>query len=154
MYTEQDLNAIVSQQKKRWLILSVPCVVLLAGMIASLVVRIEWLSALLTILMGVILIAGYDLLIRPLHRYYVFLRDALNGIVRETDCNFLSISRTEEPVEGVMCRTLMVTQMDDAGMPFERLFYFDALKEFPEVEVGQPLHIRFHDRSVVAMEMR
>lgn len=154
MYTEQDLTAIIAQQKKRWLILGLPCLVLFAGLIVSLVVRIEWLTALLTILIGAILIAGYDLFIRPLHRYHVYLRNVLRGIIREADCEFLSITRTEEPVEGVLCRTMMVSQLDDDGMPFERMFYFDALKDFPELVPGQKLHVRYHDRYAVALELR
>lgn len=153
MYTEQDLQDIIHQQKVRWLHLGIPCLLLLAGLIASLVVRIEWLTALLTILIGVILIAGYDLYIRPLRRYHIFLCNALRGLVRDTECYFQSISRTEEPVDGVLCRTMLVTDHTDEGKPYERLFYFDSLKEFPPMEPGQKLHVRFHDRSVVALEL-
>ncbi|MBQ8653583.1 MAG: hypothetical protein IJ507_01490 [Clostridia bacterium] len=152
MYTEQDLIAIRAQQKKRWLTLAVPCMVLLCGLIASLVVRVEWLTSLITIIIGVILIAGYDLFIRPLHRYDVFLRNALHGLVRETQCEYHSITRTEERVEGVLCRTMTVIEYEDDGQPYERIFYFDALKPFPQLEQGQKLRVRFHDRSVVALE--
>ena len=153
MYTEQDLIHIKDQQKKRWMALGIPCLILLGGLIASLVVRIEWLTALLTILIGAILIAGYDLYIRPLRRYQLFLQNALHGMIRETECYFQAISRSEEPVEGVMCRTMDVTDHDDEGKPYDRLFYFDALKEFPAMEPGQKLHITYHDRSVVDLKL-
>ena len=40
LYTEQDLNNIKAQQKKRWLVLGIPGALLLIGLIISLVVRI------------------------------------------------------------------------------------------------------------------
>ena len=153
MYTQQDLNNIKAQEKKRWMVLGAPCLVLFIGMIVSLVFRIEWLTIITTIIMGGILIAGYELYIRPLHRYHVFLRNALHGIVRETDCYFKSISRTEEAVDGVICRTLIATDPKESGKVYERLFYFDALKEFPQMEEGQHLHVRYHDRYVVSLEL-
>ena len=132
--------------------LAIPGGLLLIGLIASLVIRVEWLTTLLTILLGSLLIAGYDLFIRPLHRYQKFLKEALHGRVREVECIYQSVTMDAEPVEGVLCRTMTVIDHDDKGKPFERIFYFDDLKPFPALTPGQKLHVVFHDRSVVSME--
>lgn len=154
LYTEQDLNDIKAQQKKRWLVLGIPGALLLIGLIISLVVRIEWLTTLLTVLFGALLIAGYDLFIRPLHRYQKFLQEALHGRVRETECLYQSITPDAEPVDGVLCRTVTVIDHDhdDNEKPYERIFYFDVLKPFPDLTPGQKLHVVFHDRAVVSLE--
>ena len=154
LYTEQDLNAIKAQQKKRWLVLGIPGTLLLIGLIVSLVVRIEWLTTLLTVLLGSLLIAGYDLFIRQLHRYQKFLQEALHGLVRETECLYQSITPDGEPVDGVMCRTVTVIDHDhdDNEKPYERIFYFDVLKPFPDLTPGQKLHVVYHDRAVMSLE--
>ena len=151
MYTEQDLINITNQIKKRWLLLAIPCTVLLAGVVVSLVVRLEWLTSLLTILIGAALIFVYDLAIKPLRRYQQFLRNALHGRTRETDCYYQSITLDAEPVDGVLCRMITVTDHTDEGKPYERIFYWDVEREFPQLEVDQKLHVVFHDRSVVSL---
>lgn len=151
MYTEQDLIAIKSQKNKRWLVLGIPCMVLFIGLVISLIVRIEPLTVALTILMGALLIAGYDLFIKPLRLYQLFLHNLLHGLTREVDCLYQSISTDAEAVDGVDCRTVYVTDHGDDGKPFERIFYFDALKTFPALTPGQKVHVVFHDRAVVSI---
>ena len=48
IYTETDYTAIVKQQRKRWLILGIPCVMLLVALIVSLFIRLEWLTCLIS----------------------------------------------------------------------------------------------------------
>lgn len=151
MYTEQDLIAIKSQKNKRWLVLGIPCTVLLIGLIISLIVRIEPLTVALTILMGALLIGGYDLFIKPLRLYQLFLHNVLHGLTREVDCFYQSITTDAEMVDGVDCHTIYVTDHDDEGKPFERIFYYDALKPLPTLTPGQKVHVVFHDRAVVSI---
>lgn len=152
VYTEQDLTSITNQIKKRWIIFSIPAVIALAGIVVSLVVRIEWVTSLLTILLGCGLIFFFDLFIKPLNRYRTFLRNALHGIIRETECYYQSITADAERVDGVLCRMITVTDHTDEGKPYERIFYWDVEKPFPGFEVDQKLHVVYHDRSVVSME--
>ena len=56
IYSEADYTAIVRQQHKRWLILSIPCALFLIVLILSLFARIEWLTTASTIVIGVLLI--------------------------------------------------------------------------------------------------
>nr|MBR4279705.1 hypothetical protein [Clostridia bacterium] len=148
IYTEADYSAIVKQQHKRWLILAVPCVILTITLIVSLIIRLEWLTAASTIFIGVLLIAGYDLFIKPLHCYERHLKNCIHGRTRECDLPFIRLSENIDVVDGVRYHQLLCADTDGKGRPYERLFYFDAEKTFPDVNEGDMLHIVHHDLVV------
>lgn len=148
IYSEADYAAIVKQQRKRWLILGIPCAILTAVLIVSLFIRLEWLTTTCTIVIGALLIAGYDLAIKPLHCYEVHLNHCLHGRTRECDLPFIRLSENIDVVDGVHYRQLLCADTDTKGRPYERLFYFDAEKAFPEASEGDMLHIVHHDLTV------
>ena len=148
IYTEADLTAIVKQQRKRWLILGIPCAILAVVLVVSLFIRLEWLTSLSTILIGALLIAGYDLFIKPLRCYEIMLNHCLNGRTRDCDLPFIRLSENIDVVDGVRYRQLLCSDIDAKGRPYERLFYFDAEKDFPQVNEGDVLHIVHHDLVV------
>lgn len=148
IYTEQDYIAISAQLKKRWLIAAIPCVLLLAVLVYSLVIRQEWLTTTCTILIGVILIAGYDLFIKPIACYRTHLSNVLYGRARESMLPFLAISEDVNVVDGVAYRSVTCQDVDGKGRLYERLFYFDAAKTFPEFQTGDMLRIVHHDLVV------
>lgn len=148
IYTEADYTAIVKQQRKRWVILGIPCAILAVVLIVSLFIRLEWLTTACTIVIGALLIAGYDFFIKPLHCYEVHLNHCLHGRTRECDLPFIRLSENIDVVDGVHCRQLLCADMDAKGRPYERLFYFDAEKEFPPAKEGDMLHIVHHDLTV------
>lgn len=150
MYTQQDLDMISRQQKKRWMILGAVCALILAGIIYSFIIRVELLTSGLTLLLGALLIFFYDLTIRPLHCYSVFLRNALHGRTRELDCTYLGADEDISLVDGVKYYALSLEQQDeDGGDPFERMLYWDAMKPKPQLNKGDALHITYHDRMIV-----
>ena len=148
IYTQADYTAIMQQQKKRWLILSIPCAILAVVVIISFIQRVEWLTSAATVVMGALLIAGYDLFIKPLHRYELHLKNCLQGRNRECELPFIRLSENIDVVEGVQFHQLLCADVDGKGRPYERLFYFDALKDFPAVQEGDMLHIVYHDLTV------
>ena len=148
IYSEADYTAIVTQQRKRWLILIIPCVLLATVLVVSLIVRWEWLTSLSTILIGILRIAGYDLFIKPLSCYARHLRHCLHGRTRECELPFIRLSENFDVVDGVRCRQLLCSDLDAKGRPYERLFYFDAEKTFPQANEGDVLHIVHHDLTV------
>lgn len=145
IYTEQDHSVITNQLKKRWLIAAIPCALLLAVLIYSLVVRQEWLTTTCTILIGVILIAGYDLFIKPIACYRRHLDNVLYGRARESTLPFLAITEDVNVVDGVAYRSVTCQDVDGKGRLYERLFYFDAAKAFPDFQSGDMLRIVHHD---------
>ena len=52
MYTQQELDQILTQRKKRWLLLAIPEVIVVACLVYSLVIRVEWLSTLCSCIAG------------------------------------------------------------------------------------------------------
>lgn len=148
IYSEADYTAIVKQQRKRWTMMGIPCAMLMVALIVSLFIRLEWLTTVSTILIGVILIAGYDLAIKPLHCYEKHLRHCLHGRTRECELPFIRLSENIDVVDGVRCHQLLCEDVDGKGRPYERLFYFDAEKTFPDVQEGSRLRITHYDLFV------
>lgn len=148
MYTQSDLTAIQAQQKKRRVLLGIPAVLLLVGIIVSFVLRVEWVTTSLTILLGILLIAGYDLLLKPLHDYEVHLQNVLHGRTHPLSCIFDRFSMEVSVVEGVRYFSLIVMDRDDRGRPYERLFYFDCEKPLPALEKGDRVHVVYHDKEL------
>lgn len=153
IYTEADYLAITKQQQKRWLLLSIPCILLLAVLLFGLFARLEWLTTVCTLVIGVILIAGYDLAIKPLHDYKIHLSHCLHGRTRECDLPFIRLSENIDLVDGVRYHQMFCEDKDGKGRPYERLFYFDAEKTFPDVNEGDMLHIVHHDLAVADVHL-
>jgi len=153
IYAETDLTAIRAQKKKRWLALAIPCAVLAAVLVYSLVIRLEWLTSAATILIGVILIAGHDFFVKPLACYEKHLNNCLHGRTRECELPFISLSENVDVVDGVRCRQLLCEDFDAKGRPYERLFYFDAEKQLPDLQPGQTVHIVHHDLMVANISL-
>lgn len=151
MYTEQDLNDIRAQQKKRWTILLIPIAFLLAVLIAAVIVRIELLADAATLLIGILLIAGYDLAIKPLHCYEIHLRNVLHGMTHDLDCEFSTFSEDISEVDGVNYYTMTVVCHDEKDKPFDRMFYYDVEKPLPAFAPGQKLHLVYHDHELASV---
>lgn len=148
IYSEADYTTIVQQQKKRWMMIILPCIPLLVAIIFALIFRVEWLATAATIGIGVILIAGYDLAIKPLHCYEIHLKNCLHGRTRECDLPFLRLSEDVDLVDGVQFHQLLCQDTDAKGRPYERLFYFDVEKTLPELKEGDMVHIVHHDLNI------
>ena len=148
LYSVQDLSAINAQINRRWVILLAPCAVLAALIVLSLILRLEWLTSLCTILIGGALIGGYDLFIKPLVCYRRHLNNALYGRVHEVELPFVALSEDESLVDGVTCRALTCLDYDGKGRPYDRLFYFDALKTLPDFQPEEVIRVVHHDLMV------
>ena len=152
LYSDQDYTDISGQITARWVRVAIPCVLLLALLIYSFTVRIEWITTVCTILIGVILIAAYDLAIKPLVCYRKHLDSVLYGRARETTLPFVAISEDVNLVDGVNCRSVTCLDMDAKGRPYDRLFYFDCMKDFPDFKEGEMLRIVHHDLLVADIQ--
>lgn len=151
MYTETDLQSVLAQRKRRWIVLSIPLAVMLAVLVCSLVLRVQWLSIAATIIGGALFIAGHDLFIKPLSKYATHVDNMLHGRKREIDLPFSSLSQDISVVDGVRYYAMNAADFDEKGKPYERLFYFDAEKTFPGFEEGEMLHIVFHDKEIASV---
>lgn len=153
LYLEADYTAIKAQMRKRWLILGIPCAVLAAVLVASFCVRLEWLTVACTLLIGTMLIAGYDLFIKPIRCYAMHLHNCLHGRTRECELPFLRLSENVDLVDGVRFHQMLAADTDAKGRPYERLFYFDAEKTFPDVQAGDIIRIVHHDLAIADIQL-
>jgi len=152
LYTQTNLDTIRAQQKRRWMAVGIPAAALLIGMIVCFILRIEWATALCTALGGGLLIAGWDLFIRPLKCYERHLKAALHGRKAETTLAFASIDHDESIVDGVRYFSFMVTDYDKKGKPFDCLFYYDAELPLPDYQPGEMLRITYYDKMICGLE--
>lgn len=153
MYTQQDLDELLAQKKRRWLMLAIPEIAMLIGVVVSLVVRIEWLTTLLTCLMGALLIFCYDLLLKPLRCYEKHLRGVLEGRTRTLEGTFKRMETEDSLVEGVSYRGMIVSAGDPKDEEDDRLFYYDLQKPLPQLTEGERVRVVYHDREIASLEV-
>lgn len=148
IYSPADHQAISQQINKRWLFIGIPCALLAAVLVISLIIRLEWLTICSSVAIGAVLIAAYDLTLRPLVCYRRHLNNVLYGRAREATLPFVALSEDVNLVDGVSYRAMTCSDIDGKGRPYDRLFYFDALKPFPDVKEGDMLRVVHHDLVV------
>ncbi len=152
MYTEQDYSAISAQFKKRVLVASIPAVLLLGGIVWSFIVRIKWLTMLLTALTGAYCVFMHGMLIAPIAAYRRHIANALTGRTRKTTGIFKEMETTAVQREGVQYFPMLITVGDPADPEDDRLFYYDANLPRPDWTSGQKLTITSHDKFVADWE--
>lgn len=148
MYTQEDLTSIRLQQRNCWLKLMIPGVILLAGIIVSLIVRIEWLTTVLSCILGCMILFTVEMIIKPLYCYEKHLDGCLNGRRHELEGTFIGMEEEVSLVDGVRYRGLTVHD-DNPETNYERLFYFDLEKPFPDVKEGDKVHVVYHGHELV-----
>ena len=152
LYTETNLQAIQAQQKKRWMAVGIPAAACFVGMIVCFILRIEWATAACTAVGGVILMAGWDLFIKPLKCYERHLKAALHGRRAETTLAFSALDHDESIVDGVRYYSFMLTDYDKKGQLFDCLFYYDAELPRPDYKPGDMLHITYYDKMICSVD--
>ncbi len=150
LYTQQDLQANQAQMRGvlwRTGILSALCV---AGIVASLIIRSEWLTVGITIVWGALLIFLWDIKFAPVYRYRRYLRELLGGLRHRTEGAVVSLAQEGTYKEGVFFSALLINvdpKMDPEG---ERLFYVDRCKPRPELAPGDRISLEYHGNYVTA----
>lgn len=153
MYQEQELTAIRAQEKKRWMLLMIPCAVLFIGLIASLFLRQEVVTDVLTLVLGVLLIFCYDLCIKPLRCYERHLNNVLHGRTHELTCEYSHLDEDVSLVDGVAYRAMTFISYDEKNKPFERMLYFDVQKPVPEIPQGATVTVTYHDHELADLRL-
>lgn len=149
MYDQKDFQENMTQLRRELLVLGLVSAPFLAGIIVSFVLRIEWLTIVLSIVYGAIAIFLYNLRIAPVTAYRRYLRNLTNGLKREAQGALVSLDRDETFKEGVRFYTMLINvdpKMDPEG---ERLFYYDVCKPLPEIKPGEQVHVLSHGNYVL-----
>lgn len=160
MYNQHDLDEVQAQLKKHRVIALVPLALLLAAGIAVFVVGhmhrsdSAWmLSSLLTILGGGWYLLVYGLSIKPAKAYRTLIQDMMNGRLRQTDGIFKSFAQETCEREGLPFHALMLNVGDRDDGEDDRLFYWDAQKPLPQIQLGSRVSVFSNDNRISRMEL-
>lgn len=148
MYSQSDLDQLSADLRRRWIIYTIPAVLLLGTQIYSLTVRNEVLTIAAGILLCFWSIFYIGLNIVPVMRYRTHVNNMLHGITHSIHAVFQHFDADDSLVDGVNFRAMHIICKDDAGEDYERLFYWDLEKPLPAFQKGQALEIVYHDRQV------
>ncbi len=150
MYQQKDRDENQHQLKRRLLALSVPMVFFLAGITVSLLpnVRMQWLTILLTILGGAMVLFCYGMFLSPIVHYGRHLKNVLDGRKRETTGLVKEIASQSCIREGVEYYPMTINVGEKNDEADDRLFYFDAHKGTPPITPGDRVTVVSHDKAV------
>ena len=152
MYQENELTAVRAQIRKRWISLGIPCLLILAVQVYSLIVRNRTLTYITGMSLGIVLLFFFEMTIHPLIRYEKHLDGMLHGITHEIEAVFQNFDANISVVDGLSFRAMNVICMGDDDKPYERFFYYDTEKPLPSLEKDDRIQVVFHDRQVADLK--
>jgi len=150
LYQISDWEENRQQLKRRLLALLIPMVFFLAGISVSLLrnVRLQWLTILLTILGGTMVIFCYGMFLSPVLNYGRHLKNVLEGRKRETTGRLTEMSSQSCFREGVEYYSMVINIGDKSDEADDRLFYYDVHKGMPPYKPGDMITVISHDKAV------
>jgi hypothetical protein len=149
MYTQDDILANSREKAVRMRIILIPAALLLAGVIVSVIFRLEWLSDLLTILLFVELFFLYEMKLKPIVAYGRMLDGCVNGKRHEYTGELKALGEDLCTVDGVSYYPVTLCVGSYRNEDDDRLLYFDASKKPPRELVGGNVTFMVHDKTVV-----
>lgn len=149
MYTQQDLQDVQAQLRRRMLYCLLPAGLMLAGLAYSLVARAQGLTIGLSILLGGWLVFAWEILIVPVKAYRNFLHQAIQGMRRPIAGVFKSVDAQATVRDGVHFLPLILNVGDPSNPEDDRQLYLDANLPLPAWQPGQRLETQTHDKAVV-----
>ena len=152
LYTQQDYDRLSAQLKKRYLLLGIVCAVFLAGFIAAMILRIEWLAMVTLFLLCAVSLFVIDLFCLPLHRYRRLVGTALKGRTHTGTFEFVRQEEEISQVDGVPCRGLIFLGEPDKHGTREQRFYWDNELPLPAFREGDQVTIRYTGRNIIGYE--
>ncbi len=153
MYTQENIDQINEQLRRRVLAWLLPELLVLAGLAYSFVPRLQWLSGLLLAVLVVLLIASLSLSILPVRRYRNFLTNAVHGRNREETHTFDSLQEEAVVREGVRFHEMTFRADTIKEELDERTYYWDANLPLPTWQKGQRVRLRSHERMITGWSL-
>ena len=150
LYTQRDLADIRKEIRKRALLLSVPALLMLGGVAALFILRLEALTIALTCLLGVYAVFVYGMLLSPVVCYERHLDEVLNGRVRELTGAFKEMEEGTVVRDGVRYYPVLLNVGNMESEEDDRLFYYDANLPRPDWRRGEMLTVTAHDKAMGA----
>lgn len=145
MYTEQDRVEIRQRIKKYSLILAAMLVVLIAGYVASMIVRTQVGAMVTGVLIWAVILFMWTLFLHPCIRYRTFLRDMELGMSREVRGSVVEVSSQEDLQDGVRVLPVRIQLADEDD---ERIVYLNASKAEGFPAAGTDVKLSCYGRHI------
>ena len=152
MYTMNDVNSLNRQLRARILLWLIPEAMFLAGVIASFILRIQWLTGLLSFFLGAVILFSLSLFILPLRCYRDFLLAALHGKTSRFTMVFSAFEESAVMLEGVRFYPLLMKVDSPKEGLDERRFFWDANLPRPAWHQGDHITLHSHEKMVMSWE--
>lgn len=153
LYSSSDLQSVSSQLKKRYLVLGILLAVILAVIVYSWIIRVEWLSVASIVLFGAVMVFVIDLFCMPLHRYKKLLVSALSGRTHTETLEFGEVEKESSFVDGVACQGLIFLGQPDKHGTREQRYYWDKEIPLPDFKAGDQVTIKYTGRNIIGYEI-
>ena len=151
MYSQQDLDAAARSARRALMTMLIVALAPLGVIIASLVIRAEWLTIVASCLLFGWLVFAWDLLVSPARGYRRLIALALSGKGRETAGLFKGWQGDEAVTrEALRFYPFLLTVGDPEDGKDDRLFYWDAARPRPAWRPLQALSVKSYDRLLVS----
>ena len=152
LYSEKDVAAVSGQLKKRYAVIGAVLALLLAFIVVSAVLRVEWLTMAAVFLFGAFAIFSIDLFCLPLHRYRKLLTAALTGRNHTGVFEFSGAEADSSMVDGVSCRGLIFLGDPDRHGSREQRFYWDEERPLPGFQAGEQITLKYTGKNIIGWE--
>ena len=149
LYSEKDVAGIDGQLKKRWIVIGAVLVLLLAFIVVSAVLRIEWLTMVAVFLFGAFAVFSIDLFCLPLLRYRKLLTAALTGRNHTGSFEFKEAESETSMVDGVSCRGLIFLGEADRHGSREQRYYWDEERPLPGFQAGDQITLKYTGKNII-----
>ena len=153
LYSEKDLQLLSAQLKKRYLLLCCALAVLLALIIWSFVIRVQWLSIVSVILFFAVSVFVIEMFCLPLHRYKKLISSAFVGRTHVETMEFKSVEPEISVVDGVACRGLIFLGSPDKHGTREQRFYWDEELPLPAFRAGDQVSLKYTGRNIIGYQV-
>lgn len=151
-YSEQDLRDNAAQMRRVLWQTGIPSLALLAALIATLVARMQWLTVLITVLWGGLILLLWEMKISPVRAYRKHLNGVFTGLRRSAEGRVVSLSEEAAYQDGVLFDNLIINNDPKMNPEGERLFYVDRCKQRPPLVPGDFVRVTANGKYMTAWE--
>ncbi len=152
LYSEKDLQQISDQLKKRYLLLGCGLAVILALLVFSMVIRLQWLTVVSFILFFSVSVFVIELFCLPLHRYKKLVVSALTGRSHIETMEYKCMESETSIVDGVSCRGIVFLGEPDKHGTREQRFYWDEELPLPVFREGDQVTLKYTGRTIIGYQ--
>lgn len=152
LYSEESLQQVTRQLRKRYLLLGVILVLLLGLVILAFIRRLEVPATVLVFLFCAAAVFSIDMFCMPLHRYRRLILSALTGRTHTETLEFDCAEEETSVVDGVVCRGLLFLGEPDKHGERGQRFYWDMALPLPAFRPGSRVTLKYTGRNIIGYQ--